>query len=155
MDAVIRVIAAMLLVSFVAVACAALFELVPRILALAALRYGKPWLPVLPFGTEYAFADLALGDSDCLYVSRYRIPAWFVRWHGAACFLLCLVPVLGWLAALTVRIAVGGPCMAWALASLEGRPMDEEGLKGTVVAVLPFFGVVILIVALARNNSRN
>lgn len=154
METAIRAMGAMLLVSFLSIAGTALFKLVPKILALAALGYGKPWLPVLPFGTEYAFADLALGGSDCLYVSRYRVPARFVRWHGAACFLLCLVPVLSWIAALAMRAAIGGPCMAWALASLEGGSTEEKGLKGAVAAAFPLFCTVMLIVALARNGAR-
>lgn len=139
---------------FVIMAAMRLFGLVPRIMALSALGYRMPWLPLLPFGRSYAFADLALDGSDGMYVSSYKIPAWAVRWHGLLCVPLLLIPGIGWIASLAIRIAVGGPCLAWALASLEGRSMDEEGLKGAVAAVLDFTGAIVLTIALARHGSR-
>lgn len=129
-----------------------LFQLAPRVMALSALGYAKPWLAVLPFGTEYAYADLSLGDSDGLYVLDWKVPAPAVRWYGLICFALGFLPVIGSIANIAIRISVGGPCFAWALAALEDQEFKQEGLKGALTAFFPDIGSIILIVALVRRS---
>ena len=110
--------------------------------ALKALGYDRPWMVWIPFANFWALAEVALdGEENIVFFDSFSVPATLFKLWWLIVYGVSMVPVVGAILNIAIRVICLGTCYAKMYARLDGKTEAETQALGYVSGFFPVIAV--------------
>ena len=111
--------------------------------ALKALGYDKPWMAWIPLANCWALAEVALdGEEEMKFFDSISVPAMAFKLWWLIAYAVSIVPGVGAILNLAMRVICLGTCYIKVYARLDGKSEAETQVLGYVSGFLPIIAAV-------------
>lgn len=110
------------------------------------LGYDKPWMGWIPIGDTYALVTSLRYGGTADLPFNINVPIWVVQFYGVISYLISIIPVVGGIVGVLMRLVCGYWLYAHLFGIIDGKqPSEETGLAIVsafigIVAIVKFFG---------------
>ena len=111
--------------------------------ALKALGYARPWMAWIPLANYWALAEAAMdGEENVVFFSTVSVSTASFRLWWLFAYVVSLVPGVGTILNIAMRVICLGTCYIKVYARLNGKTEAETQVLGYVSGFLPIIAVV-------------
>lgn len=110
--------------------------------ALKALGYARPWMVWIPFANYWALAEVALdGEENIIFFDSYSVPATLFKLWWLIMYGVSVIPGVGSILSLAIRVICLGTCYTKMYARLDGKTEAETQALGYVSGFFPIIAI--------------
>ncbi len=111
--------------------------------ALKALGYDRPWMAWIPFANYWTFAEVAIdGEENVNLFDSFSVPATLFKLWWLIAYCVSVVPGVGAILNIAVRVICLGTCYIKVYARLDGKTETETQALGFLSGFFPIIAVV-------------